>query len=180
MGVRGGDTLRPDGSILQVVLLDDHSQGGYPGAIMWHLGIDVAAVAAQRAVVTIGNNDPAGRKSVCVVDWIRYATAPASDVLINVGAPAGTAFPLLGPLSVIRDQGDQQTSPALQLLPNVGASQFNSGIVSGRDRIPTRDVLPHDITSPFTLAPQIALQLVTDVLNSAISVFFTGRYYPEQ
>src|SRR5258708_825820 len=83
-GVLGGDTLRPDGSVLQVILLDDHSRTGYPTPFTWHLGFFQAPTAALFSWIAIRNEDPVPRRSIVTVDLIRWQTNVNGNVALNV------------------------------------------------------------------------------------------------
>lgn len=175
MGVRGGDTLRPDGSILQVIVLDDHSRAGYPGGLAWHVGLTRAPVAAQQASIAVSNEDQPGQRSIVTVDFIRYRTGAASDVTLNIGAGSGLTFPATA-FAALADQGEKSGAGNL-LVPSVGIQAFNSAIVAGRDAVPSQDTLPHDIPGIFSLGPGQVVQLVTTQLNTQLWAYFQGRYY---
>lgn len=174
MGVRGGDTLRPDGSVLQVVILDDHSRAGYPGGVAWHLGLTRAPVAAQQTSIAVSNEDPPGR-SIVTIDFVRYRCGAASDVAINLGVGSGLSFPAVN-FAALADQGDAG-GPGNLVVPSVGVQAFNSAVIAGRDAVPASDALPHDIPGVFSLGPGQAFQLVTTQLNVQLWAYFQGRYY---
>lgn len=182
-GARGGKTPRGEGSVLAVIQVDDHSRAGYPGALHWHASCFAAAAPANYSVCAVSNSDPTPRRSVVAVDriWWRIPDL-AGDVL--VGATTQGTIPNsagTGGGAYLTDLGEPSAAGGPQFLPNVQAWAGNVALGQAPLRVPTNDLLPHELRDcQFSLGPQMFCVLHPGVVNSALYVYFEGRYYPEQ
>src|SRR6185437_13624076 len=91
---RGGASPNIPQEVLPVVLLDDNAP--YPAFRAWVGSRTSAALAGNFSYVGVQNADPAGTRSVVVVEEIIWRPSVAADVTVCLTLPATAPLGTLG------------------------------------------------------------------------------------
>lgn len=188
------------------VILDDNSSGPFPVYRPVIIGLSAAAGGAGFwSSISISNLDPTDSRSVLAIDWVRYVTSAASNLLHGVGASlngvtaaflANAANQAAGSVMTFADVGAERELPPVPNVDSVTAGPLQNvklqtigafqRITLGRTltevinatALPSADASPHDMDGPFLLGPGQALFLEPDIANTALRIYARGRYYP--
>jgi hypothetical protein len=169
------------------MLLDDHSQGGYPNCVAWMASASRPPLAGNFPTVAITNmdslNTPAGQfsgaRSVCVIDFMKLRSITAGA---NFSMAVGSTAIASGNVPVrLRDVTDASLTSVDALLGNVMIRNESNPVFVGQVEIAPWDVGAGAgsgiLTGPWSIGPGQQLVVQMDIVNSFLQVYFSGRYY---